>query len=379
MDSPFIYDKYVTGKNFIGRRNDSTILGNLIRQGEHICMYDIPRSGKTSLIQHTLFHLRIQGFQFTAAQMTAQNIRTTEAFLRKLGGVVIRSVASSPMEYSDIVGQYLSGTHFVFDRAIFGRDDQILSLNWDLDENDIRAVLSLPQRLAADRDVNLIVMIEEFQNLDFPEDSRTLLKIFEEVLSERKSGCTFIFCGSCYNAMKDMIETRGLFYRMVEKFRLSPVDEKEIIDHIVKGFLSSGKVIDRDLLLGVCRMFRCNLWYINHFAAICDSMSKGYIMEPVLLDALSCLIAVHEPRFRSMMNSLTTHQVNLLRAILDGYKKFSTSEVVHKYSLNSSANVKRVKDALVKKEIVSFNEKDEPLLLDPLFEYWVRKYYFEIA
>ena len=79
-----------------------------------------------------------------------------------------------------------------------------------------------------------------------------------------------------------------------------------------------------------------------------------------------------------MMNGLTTHQVNLLRAIVDGCTKFSGSEVVRKYSLNSSANVKRVKDALMKKEIVTFTREDEPVILDPLFEYWVKKHYFGI-
>jgi hypothetical protein len=38
-----------------------------------------------------------------------------------------------------------------------------------------------------------------------------------------------------------------------------------------------------------------------------------------------------------------------------------------------------VKDALKKKEIITFNEKDEPVILDPLFEYWITKKYFGIA
>jgi hypothetical protein len=67
-----------------------------------------------------------------------------------------------------------------------------------------------------------------------------------------------------------------------------------------------------------------------------------------------------------------------LRAVLDGVVKFSASEVIDRYSLNSSANVRRVKDALKKKEVITFNEKDEPVILDPLFEYWITKYYFEI-
>ena len=67
-----------------------------------------------------------------------------------------------------------------------------------------------------------------------------------------------------------------------------------------------------------------------------------------------------------------------MRAILDGHTRFSASEIIQRYGLNSSANVKRLKDALMKKEIVTFDEKDEPTLLDPLFEYWVRKYFFEM-
>ena len=146
----------------------------------------------------------------------------------------------------------------------------------------------------------------------------------------------------------------------------------------MRGFLSGGKVLDKELLIGACRLFKNNLWYINNFASICDSMSRGYIMEPVLVDALGSLLSVHEPRFRAMVCGLTTHQVNLLRATAEGNVRFSASEVIRKYGLNSSANVKRVKDALMKKEILVFDEEDKPEFLDPLFEYWVKKYYFEL-
>ena len=102
-------------------------------------------------------------------------------------------------------------------------------------------------------------------------------------------------------------------------------------------------------------------------------------MEQTLNEALASLIAVHEPRFVAMMNDLTTFQVNLLRAALDGHARFSSAEVIKQYGLNSSANVRRLKDALCKKEILTFDEDDNPVLLDPLFEYWVRKYYFNMS
>ena len=107
-------------------------------------------------------------------------------------------------------------------------------------------------------------------------------------------------------------------------------------------------------------------------------MSKGFINEAILVDALNAMIAVHEPRFKVLINDLTDHQLSLLKAVLDGVVKFSASDVIERYSLNSSANVRRVKDALRKKEIITFKDKDEPVILDPLFEYWVSRYYFEM-
>lgn len=382
MDTPFPYDKFVTGKDFIGRKSDCTILSNLLSQGEHVALIEPPRSGKTSLVQQALFSMRFSTKVFTVGQFSVLNIRTVDEFLLRYGSTVIRMVASTPDEYARMVEKHLAGTHFVFDRDAFANRDEVLSRGWDLDAADVKAVLRLPYLIAQERTAPLLLIIDEFQNVNFTEDGYLILRSLDEVIREEAEaghkGFSFVFSGSMVNAMKEIFESSRLFYRRVTRVPLSQVDEREIADHVIKGFLAGGKVMEKNLLIGACRLFKNNLWYINHFSAICNSMSKGYIMEPVLVDALSCLISVHEPRFRAMMNGLTTFQVSLLRATVEGNTRFSASEVIRKYSLNSSANVKRVKDALMKKEILTFDSDDRPEFLDPLFEYWIRKYYFEL-
>ncbi len=383
MESPFIYNKYVTGKNFIGRKGDITILGNLMTAGENISMYEPPRSGKTSAIQQAFFNMRIQGKRFAIAEVDMTATRSIGQLLLQIGDACIRAFASTPGEFEDLAGRLLEGTHLVFDPQNYAVTDTVLSLTWDVDDEDIRAVMRFPYRIAAEYGIQLFVIIDEFQNVNLTENGDKVCKILETVMKEvretARPQASFLLCGSQVNAMKEIFEHRRFFYRQVEHFALSQVEDKEIIEHIVKGFLASGKVIDRDLLLGVCRLFNGHLWYINHFIAICDSLSKGYIMEPVLLDSLSMILAIHEPRFAATMFDLTTYQVALLRAVVEGHTKFSTSEVIGKYGLNSSANVRRLKDALCKKEILTFDEKDEPHILDPLFEYWVKKYYFKLT
>jgi hypothetical protein len=380
MPGQFIYSKYVTGKNFFGRRTDCTTLGNLLTQGEHVAIWGPPKSGKMSLIQQTLFNLRLQGKQFLVGQFSLLNIRKITDFLIRYGSTAIRTVASTPVEYAELVGKYLANTHFVFDPQRYSENDEVISLGWDLDDSDMDAILILPYRLAKDKGEMLFLIMDEFENIELTEDGDKVCRAMEKAIAEMKKdptpGCTLVMCGSMVNAMKSIFYEKHFFAMQVNKFPLHEIDQREIVDKIIKSFLSGGKVIDRDLLIGACTLFRNNIWYINHFASILDSLSKGYIMESTLLDALDELISIHEPRFTATVNSLTTFQISLLKAIVDGYTKFSSADVIKKYSLNSSANVKRLKDALMKKEIITFDEEDNPVILDPLFEYWVKKYFF---
>jgi hypothetical protein len=380
MDTPFIYDRYVTGRGFIGRKKECDILANLLDAGEHVVLYEPPKSGKMSLVQQTLMNMRSAGKQFITTNVDLFNVRTLEEFLVKFGTTVLRGCMTTPEQYREAVGKYLEGSHFVFDISRFYRDGTIVSMNWSPDDDDVRIMMQLPQRIAEERGVPFYVIIKEFQVLVSDPACEDCIPAIESVLREKhaKPCASFIMTGSQVNAMKYIFEEKKYFYRQVVHLPLQQIEEREIIEHVVKGFLyGPGKSFDRNLAMGACGLFKNHMWYINHMAAICDSMSKGFINEAIMVEALNCMIAVHEPRFMNMVNDLTDHQLSLLKAVLDGVTRLSASEVIEKYHLNSSANVRRVKDALKKKEIITFNEKDEPMLLDPLFEYWMNKYFLE--
>lgn len=382
MESSIIYSRYVTGKNNIGRKEEASILANLLRQGENVAIYEPPKTGKTSLIQQTFFNMKTAREQFVPAEMSLGNTRTTADLLMRMGSTVLKGFASTPSEYGSLVETFLSDTHFVFDEQIFSSRNQILSLNWDINDNDIKAIFSLPYRIASSTGQKIFVLLDEFQNIMLTEDGEKLCRMLEGIIQEYNASSeryvSFIFCGSQVNAMKFIFEQKRFFHRCVERLKIKPIDEKEISDSIIRQFLSTGKVIDKEIMVGVCKLFKGNIWYINHFCNICDGIAKGFVTEPMLKEALEDIISIHEPRFKSIMSDLTTFQISLLKAVIDGYTKFSSSEVINRYSLNSSANVRRLKDALCKKEILTFGENDEPEILDPLFEYWVRKFYFEI-
>ena len=378
MDKPFVYDKYVTGRCFVGRKTDCNILGNLLEAGEHVVMYEPPKSGKMSVIQQTLFNMRSRGKQFLVIHVNMFNVRTLSDFLKKFGAAVIRPLFSTAYEYADVVSRYLAGTHFSFDQERFAAFDEVVSIDGTPDANDVEMMVRLPFRLAAEKGYPYYIILEEFQNIMNDKDGEMALKVMEKVLADADKSSSLIFTGSRVNAMKYIFAEKKFFYRQVECLPLQKVDDSEISDHIVRGFQIGGKVVERELIQNVCDLFRGQMWYLNHFTSICDNLSKGYINEGILMQALKSLLSIHEPRFISIIDDLTDHQLSLMRAVLDGVTRFSASDVIEKYGLNSSANVRRVKDALKKKEVLTFNEKDVPVVLDPLFEYWLGKHYFGI-
>lgn len=377
-----MYSKYVTGKGNIGRKTEARAIANLLGQGENIVIYEAPKTGKTSLVQQAFFNMKSSGADFVSAGVSLLNVRTLRDLATRLGSEVLHAAYGSPQDYSPIVEALLPDTHFVFDPQRYADCGEILSLNWELDQDDLKAALSLPYRAARKCGRKIYVLLDEFQNIMLTEDGdracRLMEEVFRELDAEDKAAASYIFTGSKVNAMHEIFGTKKYFFRQAERVKIGEIDTREIIDHVIRGLLASGKVIDRDLLLGVCKLFRNNICYINHFSAICDSLTKGYIMEPILNEALSTIVSIHEPRFIATMEDLTTFQISLLRAVLDGQTKFTSSDVIEQYALNSSANVRRLKDALCKKEIITFSDNGVPSVIDPLFEYWARRYYFEM-
>ena len=140
MDKPFQYDKYATGKDFIGRRRESITIESMLRSNQNVLLYDAPKTGKGSLIRHALYDLKISSYPFLAGHISLAGIRSRDTFLREYASALLKSAAADDGEAEDLAREYLSDTDFE------------------------TAALSLPEKLALHFSVPVIVIIEQFQN-----------------------------------------------------------------------------------------------------------------------------------------------------------------------------------------------------------------------
>ena len=73
------------------------------------------------------------------------------------------------------------------------------------------------------------------------------------------------------------------------------------------------------------------------------------------------------------VENLSAYQMNFLKAVIDGiHSKFSSKEIILKYNLGTSANIVRLKSALLQKELIETDGK-EIILADPVFGVWFKK------
>lgn len=376
MNTTFIYDAPVAGSRFVGRKHDVELLRNLLCGGHSIVVYGEPGVGCNSLVQNAVSSVKMMAPEMIVAEIDFSRCRSTEDFLTVFADGLFKSCGSSPSDYKEFVELGLKGSHFVFDQDQFDTHGVTLSMNWMPDDVDIMKVFDLPTFFSGQKQARLLVLIRQFQNILFSPDNDVLLDAMEKVVGNQTDDYVFVFTGSQFNKLREVFDFKRYFWHTVERIIPSVIDADMIAEFVYHGFQSTGKVLEKALIASTARMLRCNMRYVNHLFSIVDSIAKGYINQGTVSDAMRVMLSIYKPHFFNAVCSLTDFQLSLLKAIVHGETRFSTAGVIDKYGLNSSANVKRLKDALVKKELVWFDEDDMPHIQDPLFEYWLRQEYF---
>ena len=350
MEVPFNFKHTAIGIDFIGREIECNTLSNLLRQMQNVLIYGPDGVGKQSLINKILIDFQKGSLSIIVCNVNLHNVRCEEDFYRVYAEQVKLSGLSSFQDLYRIS-------------------------NGDMEDNSVEHILSMPESLAAMNDAKVIVYLEEFNNVLHFDDPDTFLKRLEKVWGG-KTNVTYLVTGSKTNAMKYIFEEKKYFYGQIENLPLLPLNEKAASDYIIRTFLRVGRVIDKEhvkLFYDISGGHPYYLWLLCSFSF---NMTKGYVTPDIRDEAIASVLSLRESYFKGLVDSLSNFQLSLLRAIFDGVTKFSNKEVIERYSLNSSANVFRLKEALKKKEIICFDDRDEPYFIDPIFKYWLSKVYF---
>ena len=360
--SPFEYNRIVTGNNFIGRSKEVARLTDIIQNGKNALLYGPPKIGKRSIVYNAMLELERIPYDFTVCRVDFFNIRSIDDMALKFTNELLAVFATTAAEREDIAEQMLPGI-------------DINGSKEPLTDRQLQHIFSLPEKIAQKFNVRLIMYLKQFQDISLFERPAKVFQILEKSMVKHKLS-SYIIVGDKRNAMDDIFVNHNYFRNIVINIPIPPISKKIFCDYICNSFAKGGKRAETKQAGTIYDYVEGDPWYTQHLAEICFLLTKDILDQKTVELGFQNLINMHEYELHNTVYSLSRHQIQMIKAILDGVTKFSKSEILNKYGLNSSANVNHLKEALTKKEIVTFVKKGAVEFNDSLLKAWLKDYFF---
>ncbi len=370
-NKPFIFGVATSGDHFTDRKKETERLLLNFRHGVNTVLISPRRWGKTSLVQNAC--RLAQSDKLKIVYLDIFSCRSDRDFYDAFASAVLKQTASKLEEWLEHAKLFLSRINPKISIGTDSMTDFSVSLEMNPKSNDINEILQLPEKIARQKGYRIVICIDEFQQIAEFKDSKTFQKRLRSVwqLQQSVSYCLF---GSKKHLMNELFEKKSLpFYKFGDAIYLPKIGTSDWVDYICGRFEATGKQISKELAERICQIVDNHSSYVQQLAWLVWIHTDGTATEQDFESAYQDIIDQNTPLFEKQTESLTTYQMNFLRAILDGvHSEFTTQEVLQKYQLGSSANVSIVKRALVKKELIEV-EKRQVIIPDPVMKVWLKK------
>jgi len=369
MKKPFIYGKLAEKDNFTNRSNDIKKLTDNFKNGISTILISPRRWGKSSLVKKTCSQL---GDGYLVCHIDLFKIRTEEAFYQLYAQKVIESTSNKLEEWIKIAKEFMQNL-----KPSVSLGDSVnnidFGLNLQFDKSDIPQILELPQKIAEKKTKQVVICIDEFQNLEFFDQPVEFQKMLRAYWQHQQD---VIFClfGSKRHMMTELFKKRSMpFYNFGDVIFLNKIQREELCKFIIKRFKDTGKQIEDEMANKIPYLMECHPYYTQQLAYYVWINTEKLATEKEFEIGLQEMLEGNTILYLMECENLTNLQLNYVRAMADGITKgFGRKENIKKYDLSSTATIKRIEDALEKKEILDrFTKKIE--FVDPGFKIWIQR------
>lgn len=370
-NKPFIFGIATSGDNFTDRKKETERLLLNFQHGVNTVLISPRRWGKTSLVQKVC--RLAQSDKLKIVYLDIFSCRSDKEFYNAFATAIIKQTSSKFEEWLDNAKLFLSR---ITPKISIGPDpmtDFSISLEMNPKSEDIDEILQLPEKIAQKKNCSIVICIDEFQQIAEFSDSKTFQKRLRTVwqLQKNVSYCLF---GSKKHLMNELFENKSYpFYKFGDAIYLQKIGTQDWVDYICNRFSVTGKQISEQLAERICQAVDNHSSYVQQLAWLVWVHTDKIATEKDFESAYQDIIDQNTPLFEKQTESLTTYQMNFLRAVLDGvHSEFTKQEILNKYQLGTSANISIVKRALEKKELIEI-EKRKIIIPDPIMSVWLKR------
>ena len=370
MSKPFIYGMSVEGNHFTDRELETQRLRLDFENGVNSILISPRRMGKTSLVRKVMS--LIDDKKVKVVYMDIYKCRTEYEFYEKFASTIIQSTATKVDKMLETAKEFIVS---IVPKVTYSPDPSTefaLSLGINPASNTPEEILNLPERIALQRGIEIVVCIDEFQQIGEMPETLTIQKTLRSVWQHHKHTSYCLF-GSKEHMMKNLFQSRKMpFYQFGDMFFIKRIPTEKWVPFIVSRFADSGKAITPELAQKICESVDNYSSYVQQLAWNVFAVSGSAVTEQDVKDGFEVTMAQSVSLFVEQTANLTSYQLNLIRAICQGFHQdFGSKEVASRFELGSKSNLTKLKKALVEREIIEITETG-CYIADPLFLHWFK-------
>lgn len=370
-NKPFIFGVATSGDNFTDRKKETERLLLNFQYGVNTVLISPRRWGKTSLVKKVCG--LAQSDNLKVVYIDIFSCRSDREFYDMFATAVIKETSSKFDEWVETAKLFLSRITPKISISPDPTTDFSISLEMNPKSENIDDILQLPEKIAQKKNCKIVICIDEFQQIAEFSDSKTFQKRLRTIWQLQKDVSYCLF-GSKKHLMNELFEKKSYpFYKFGDAIYLQKIGTADWVEYICNRFEKTGKHISEELAERICKIVDNHSSYVQQLSWLVWVHTDETATENNFKEAYQDLIDQNTPLFEKQTESLTTYQMNFLRAIVGGVEsEFTKQEVLTEYQLGSSANVSIVKRALEKKELIEI-EKRKISIPDPILKEWLRR------
>ncbi len=372
-NNSFVYGVAVTGYNFTGRAAETQRLVANFEGGINTILISPRRWGKTSLVKHVC--QQVDRNKVLPVFLDMFTCRSEYDFYNALAAAILKQTASSAERWMDNARDFLARLTPKISVSPDPLSDFSLSLGITSKTHTPEEILQLAETIAIKKQKRIVVCIDEFQQIgEFP-DSVNVQKRLRSVWQHQQwtSYCLF---GSKKHLMSSIFQRRNMpFYQFGDTIFLKRLSTEEWTNYIVSHFEQYDRYITEEQAVKICDTVDHYSAYVQQLSwIIFTKMREGESVSNQLIDAaLEDLLDSNELLFMQQTESLTTYQMNFLRAVVSGvHQDFGEKNIRENYDLGSSSNIARLKKALIDRDLIDTDGRSITIT-DPVFSIWFKR------
>jgi uncharacterized protein len=377
MTTPFTFGKIAYDSNFTNRENESLRLTTNFTSGINTILISPRRWGKSSLVVKSAKLSKKKDKQLRFVFIDLFNVRTEEEFYILLAKNVLLQSNTKVEEIIEKAGKFLGRLVPNLSFSPESNNEFSISFNWNEVKKNPDEILNLAENIAKEKNFRFVICIDEFQNISSFGDSLAIQKKLRANWQKHKN-VTYCLYGSKRHMLMHVFTSSSMpFYKFGDILFLQKIEKTALRKFVIKRFKDTGKKIDKNLAEMIIDMAECHPYYVQQLAQLVWLRTSIECTKEIVLNAHESLILQLDYLFQKLTDGLSNTQVNFLKALISGETHLSSKDVIDTYNLGTSANVSRIKSSLENKEIVDLFD-NSITILDPMYHYWLRHFYFKI-